>query len=223
MDTRNAALTRRACRLPISRSYSKVASTNSAKRCHCTDLPGPKPLDSIVRPFHLPLERKKNARTKATELISVSELRAIFRRHRRTVATGNESLWWFGRRFMVIPSVVRSVSVSGPCVVISTSTKARVVLGLDHRKVNRQDHGKHDRHDGGGRNKPEDGSPGERFAMFGLSFDHIPLEILFGFRNQRSRPRRSQRISRRGLKRREVPQGSWGLEQIIVLARWCGE
>ena len=44
MDMRGRALTRRVCRLPTSRSYSKVASTSLAERCHCTDLPGPKPL-----------------------------------------------------------------------------------------------------------------------------------------------------------------------------------
>ena len=164
------------------------------------------------------MERKKNIRTKATERISVSELRTIFHRHRRTVTTGNESLGWLGRWFVVIPSVIRSVPVP-LSVVISTPTKTCVVLGFDHRKVNWQDYGKNDRHDDSGRGKPEDGSPGQRFAMFGLSFDHIPFEILFGFRDQRGYPRSSQRVPRRGLERREVYQGGWGLEQGIVLAR----
>ena len=44
MGTRGMALTRIACRPPTSTSYSTVASTNSAERCHCTGLPGPKPL-----------------------------------------------------------------------------------------------------------------------------------------------------------------------------------
>ena len=173
----------------------------------------PNPCDSIVRSSPRNSGEKRNIRTKTTERISVGELRPVFRRHRRTVPTGDEALGWFRGRVGVIPSVVRSVSLS-----VIPATDARVILGFDHCKVNRQDHGKHNRHDDSGRSKPECGSPGQGPAMFGLGFDDIPFEVLFGFRDQRGSPRRSQRVSRRRLKRREVEQGGWKLEQSIVLA-----
>ena len=59
MGTRVKALTRRVCRPPTSMSYSGAASTSSAGRCHCTDLPDPRPLRFNCKIIHSSFEEEK--------------------------------------------------------------------------------------------------------------------------------------------------------------------
>jgi len=193
-----------------------VASTNLAGRCHCMDLPDPKPLRFNRKDHSIRHSRKGNMRTKTAEWIPIGELRPIFHRHRRAIPTGGEASGRFG--WLVTPSVSSSIVV-----VVSTSTDGRVVLGLDDRKVNRQDHGKHDGHDSSGHNKPEYGPFEQRSTPIGLRFD-ILFKILPSFGDQRCCPRRGQGISKRYSRGRAVRQeGRRRLKRSIIVARYADQ